>query len=129
MNTTSKISNEKAVEDLQQTDHMVTKSVAGQMTGKYRRFRNLLLKAQKLFPVSIPLFPLCVSYNKTAISQLLAQPGCVGLRIFPGINASGAISFILAGIDGGNQTLTGDGGLSAKTSGSLMVDEGQTSPP
>jgi hypothetical protein len=39
------------------------------------------------------------AFHKDQVLELLNQPGCVGLRIYHGLDMTGAPTFVLAGID------------------------------
>jgi hypothetical protein len=51
------------------------------------------------------------SFDRAAIDKILAQPGCIALRIYHGKNEDGSPSLVLVGIDEAGKDMT---------SGSLM---------
>jgi hypothetical protein len=60
--------------------------------------------------------------GRTIIDQILAQPGCVGLRIFEAINEEGKKTLVYVGIDSkGNNLLEF---ASVNTHGKIVVTEG-----
>jgi hypothetical protein len=60
--------------------------------------------------------------GKTIIDQILAQPGCVGFRIFDALNEAGEKTLVYVGIDSkGNNLLEFS---SVNTHGKIVVTEG-----
>jgi hypothetical protein len=71
--------------------------------------------------------------GKNNIEKILAQPGCVGIRIFQGINESGIRSLILVGVhERGNNILQAENinenGILIKQPG-IVISEANKCPP
>ncbi len=75
-------------------DHHITLAEAASLTRRHRE--------AKVFPEKSGAF------HKDQVLKLLAQPGCVALRIHYGRNEAGAQDLILTGMDGNDRDLTGE---------------------
>ncbi len=75
-------------------DHHITLAQAAALTRRHRE--------AKPFPEKSGAF------HKDQVLQLLAQEGCVGLRIHYGRNADGSPALILTGMDANDSDLTGE---------------------
>ncbi len=75
-------------------DHRITLAEAAALTRRHRETKVSTEKAG--------------SFHKDQVLALLAQPGCVGLRIYHGLNADGSRAFVLTGIDAKDNDLTGE---------------------
>ena len=47
------------------------------------------------------------AFHAEQVLALLAQPGCMGLRIYQGRNADGSASTVLVGVDANDKDITG----------------------
>jgi len=52
-----------------------------------------------------PMEQYCFNVGKDIINQILAQPGCVGLRIYKAINEVGQETLVYGGIDTNGRTI------------------------
>lgn len=123
-----------AIQELQKINHFIARSSAIVMQRKYKAFRNRLSKNKAALPFLFPSLPTCISYKKEAIKSLLSQKGCYGLRIYPGITKNNELTMIFVGFNKGGENMCielPDAGVAVKATDkrSLVVDEGQTSPP
>ncbi len=59
------------------------------------------------------------AFNAKAVLELLAQPGCVGLRYYKARNKAGEDSMVLVGVDGDGNDMT-EG---------ILLDQGFPCPP
>ncbi len=75
-------------------DHRITLAEAAALTKRHRE--------AKVHPEKSGAF------HKDQVLALLAQPGCVGLRIYHGRNADNTPALILTGIDANDSDLTGE---------------------
>ena len=50
--------------------------------------------------------PVSETFNAEIINAILSIPGCVSLRIYPGMKTDGSIVFVLSGADSDNNDLT-----------------------
>ena len=39
------------------------------------------------------------AFHRLGVDRVLAQPGCVGVRVYPGVHADGAVTWVLVGVD------------------------------
>jgi len=46
-------------------------------------------------------------YGKTKLTEVLAQSGCVGIRMYRAIDDTGALQLVLVGVDANGSDLTG----------------------
>jgi hypothetical protein len=68
-------------------DHKISKADAAKKTKKYKE-----KKAKKdRFPI--------VAFHGEAYKRILDQPGCVGIRTYPGEDEDGTLTVILVGVD------------------------------
>ena len=75
-------------------DHRIPLEAATALTRRYReRGRPDAMRAG--------------AFHADQVKELLAQPGCVGLRVYHGIKDDGAGALILVGIDSNEHDLTG----------------------
>lgn len=63
--------------------------------------------------------PVCEFFSRSVLDKILAQPGCVGLRIYHGRNEKGRHTLVLLGTDA-------DG---AELSAGVIAEEGLPCPP
>jgi hypothetical protein len=77
---------------LPQRDHTISLQDAAALTKRYRETSTDGFQAG--------------AFHKDQVVKLLNQPGCVGLRIYYGRDATGAPNLVLAGIDGTDSDLT-----------------------
>ena len=139
MHTTKKHTLRTAMQELQSAKHAVSFETASGMVKQFKRFRNRMTRARQtgLLTGDVPHLPVCLSFNKAAIYQLMKTPGCVGIRFYPAINSNQQLTLVIVGVDE-----TGENILPAKTSGNKLLanavvaqgstsllDEGQASPP
>ena len=75
-------------------DHHISLTEAAALT---RRYRDAKVSAEK-----------SGAFHKDQVLKLLAQAGCVGLRIHYGRNADGSPALVLTGIDAADTDLTGE---------------------
>jgi hypothetical protein len=74
-------------------NHRISLADAAALTKRYRDAKISDVKAG--------------AFHKDQVLELLNQPGCVGLRIYDGRDASGSPSVVLAGVDKADNDLTG----------------------
>jgi hypothetical protein len=78
-------------------DHKISKPDAAKKTKKYKE-----KKAKKdRYPT--------LAFHGEAYKRILDQPGCVGIRSYPGEDDTGIVTMILVGVDGdGNDMVDGE---------------------
>jgi len=74
-------------------DHHISLAAAAALTKRYQAASPKAEKAE--------------AFHGDQVRSMLAQPGCVGLRIYYGLNADGTPALVLAGIDASDNDLTG----------------------
>lgn len=77
-------------------NHFITLPEAIEMTSRYRAEYNDLLKPEYQ---NQGLLPLSESFERSAIDALLAQEGCVGIRIYGGMTIGKVVHAVLVGYD------------------------------
>jgi hypothetical protein len=137
---------QQALEKLKTTHHRVDYDIAAGMVKAFRAFVGALSPNKK---DARPSIPECLTFNKTAIQEILDKPGCVALRMYPAIkeeNGAKTFTLVLVGVDDDGENLiikptefvkgaAQSATISAKTAsttgsgGSGTYDETQTCPP
>jgi len=70
------------------------------------RTNNLTpLKNFKDFNDANPAQQYCFHVGRNVIEEVLAQPGCVGLRVYRAVNEEGKETLVYAGIDSNGKTI------------------------
>ena len=127
------------MQELTQTKHSISKYMAGVMLKRYKCFWKKLLETKRagggVFG-NIPNLPICLTYNKSAIYQLMKLAGCVSIRIYFAINEKQQLSLVMVGVDeAGDNIVVDNTNGSGKVADALagenvgILDEGQASPP
>jgi len=81
---------------LQKKDHRTTKQDAAKYAKRHRKEG----KHDKPFPP--------VAFHRDAFDRILAQPGCVGIRSYPGLTDANEPTMVLVGVDAaGNDMVDG----------------------
>ena len=75
-------------------DHGITFEAASTLTKRYRELNPTSIKGG--------------FFGKAAIQTLLNQDGCVGIRIYLGLNKDEILKFVLVGVDEDENDLIGD---------------------
>lgn len=85
------------------------------------------------------VYPYSESFNKQAVQRLLDQNGCVGLRIFSGLQDDGQVVFILMGFDVNGKNILKKVDINAKliktahnsdgTVDGVTLEKGERNPP
>jgi hypothetical protein len=140
MATPIKITQVQAMQDLKITNHQISADFAALMVKKYKRFRRKMIQAKNtdgVCPSNAPDLPLCLTYNKTAIHNLLKTPSCTAIRIYLAINDNGQLTLVMVGVDATGENMLDDKSTSSakaskaisKATSVALLDEGQASPP
>jgi hypothetical protein len=121
---------QESMKDLKARKHSTPLSTAAKMIKKYKAFRKNVIAekgSSECLPDNTPDLPLYITFNKKAITALMKEPGCVGLRITPAINSDNKLTFILDPIDANREVISG--GNEIGKPGGTTTDEGQWNPP
>jgi len=84
------------------TNHFIPLAVASGMTRRYRDMHNKILKEEFK---GKNINAVCETFDRKAFDALLAQPGCMGLRMYFGMNESNMIHTIVVGVNESNEDM------------------------
>jgi len=152
MPSKKKITPEEAVADLKGRKHTVSKGTANAMIKRFKNQSGKVAKAAKSIETATEAaitYPAFLSYNKKAITKVLGQSGCIGLRIYPALNDQNEFTVVMVGIDENNNNIVPQDDAAPAESksvkkkaanivakpvtvagtGTEILDEGQASPP
>ena len=93
--------------------NFITLANASQMTTTFRQNREAILASNYQ---NQDILPICETFEKSHIEAILAQTGCVGMRMYPGMGTDLKMHAIFVGVNENdedmiqvpNQTLTED---------------------
>lgn len=106
--------------------HFIPLNQAVEMTALYRDEREKILVPELR---GKGILPICETFNRDAFDYLLAEDGCVGLRLYLGMGTDLKVRFIAVGVNANNEDMLPIGTQSAPSSGSdEIVEEGQRCP-
>lgn len=113
---------------LQELNHRITLERAKEMTRLFRENKDNILKPEFL---GQDILPISETLNRTAMDQLLAQPSCVGVRIYYSMDETLKIHAILVGVnDQGQDILPADSSsISTEEEEGVILEEMQRCPP
>ena len=104
---------------LPQADHEISLQTAIEMTSLYRtEVNNILAPEYK----GTDVLPMSESFNNEAFTKLIAQDGCIGLRIYLGMAADKNVRLIIVGVNNNDEDMVG-------VAGGLIMEEGHRCPP
>jgi hypothetical protein len=110
-------------------NNLISLDQARVMTALYRAERDNILKPEYL---GKNILLTCETFERAAYDRLLAYPGCVGVRIYFGMNEALQVKCILVGVDADNKDILPDvnpAGTTGTTSGSEGTGEEEEEPP
>jgi hypothetical protein len=108
-------------------EHGIPLSTAAEMTARYRENRNTILgepyKDQDLLAI-------CETFTAEAINEILAQDGCVSVRIYYGMNEDLKVHSILVGADSSGKDILPSTGLKniAGSDPDIIMEKGTRCP-
>jgi|SRR6478672_12601575 len=109
------------------SDHYIPLSTAVSMTSLYRSKRESILQPNYQ---DLDTLPLSETFHKTAIDLLLNTNGCLGLRIYYGMDVHEKVHAILVAVDGNNRDiLPANDSLSTDNEEPIIIEVGQRCPP
>ncbi len=79
------------------TIHSIPLKDAVIMNRTYRIMKEIILDPRFQ---NQDILPVCETFDSTAITDLLGQPGCKALRIYYGMDAENKVHAVLVGVDG-----------------------------
>jgi hypothetical protein len=78
------------------TIHSIPLKDAVIMNRTYRAMKEIILDPRFQ---NKGILPTCETFDREAIDNLLAQPGCMSLRIYYGMDAENKVHAVLVGVD------------------------------
>ena len=110
-------------------NHFINLQMASAMATMYRANRELVLAAPYQ---NQNVLPICETFDRDAIDQLLDQTDCQALRIYYGMNEDFTVHAIVVGVDSNGADILPSGGsvtLSAsETEEDLIAENGARCP-
>jgi hypothetical protein len=76
--------------------HQISLNEAITMTSTYRTYREEILKTEYQ---GLKILPICETFDKTEVNQLLSEEGCSKLRIYYGMDENKNVHAILVGVN------------------------------
>ena len=110
---------------VQGTNHFIPLEAAAAMTRRYRDMRNKILKEEFK---GQHINAICETFDRKAFDVILAQRGCVGLRMYFGMNESNMIHTIVVGVNEKNEDMITPIPFSANATLAAMSSETLTDP-
>lgn len=95
--------------------HVIPLSTAVAMTTLYRNKREVILKEEYK---GRDILPLSETFRAEAISTVLAVPGCVGVRLYYGMDENEKVHLIVVAVNNANEDI-----LPATTGDNAMEDD------
>jgi len=83
-------------------NHFISLAAAIEMTSLYRLQKDKVLQQQF---VGKNILPLSETFDRAAFDAVLSQPGCVGLRIYYGMQQDLTIHALIVGVNDKNEDL------------------------
>lgn len=114
---------------LPNADHYISLEEAIKMTTLYRNEKEKILQSAYQ---SKGLLPICETFDRVAFDTLLKQPGCVGIRLYVGMDEALKLRLIAVGVNDKNEDIlpASAGSFAATDDGDdgTIVEEGQRCP-
>lgn len=111
--------------------HFISLDKAKEMTKKYRDEKeNILIRELR----DMGIMPVCETFNREAFDTLLQEEGCVGLRIYPGMDEYLKIRLIIVGVNAKGEDILPSGSSSSLSNlapagdGNEIVEDGMRCP-
>ncbi|MES2648119.1 MAG: hypothetical protein V4717_14675 [Bacteroidota bacterium] len=95
MKENNEISIPKQVSDLDTTSHSINRASVAPMIKRYDDFRQQLIEVKSSLPFEIPELPIGVMFKKNAITEVMADYSCCGIKIVPAINENGELTVVI----------------------------------
>ena len=105
--------------------HFISLGKAIALTSAYRANREAILdpKYQEK-----NVLPLSETFNADDINDLLAQSGCVALRIYYGMKEDDTVHAVIVGVNEENEDIIFTGENSLLSNENIIIEEGQRCP-
>lgn len=107
------------------TNHFISLAKAKEMTAKFRAEKeNILLSEFR----NLNILSICETFDRSAFDTVLAETGCVSVRVYFGMTPEMKIRLIIVGVNDKNQDILPSGEAALAEAGNI-VEEGQPCPP
>ena len=100
--------------------HSVSENKAKQLTSHYEKKKDSILK--KRFHGKAVL-PTCETFDRGAFDELLSQDGCVGVRIYYGMDKEQEVKLVVVGVDKDDQDILAPNSDLKKVKGDDKAEE------
>jgi hypothetical protein len=85
-----------------ESKHLISLEQAQKMTATYRKNKKELIG--DAYRSKDPL-PICETFERSAFDQILAQPGCTGVRAYYAMDDNGSVHLIFVGVNEKNEDM------------------------
>lgn len=108
------------------TKNFITLQQAIQMTSGYRSKKEKILAGEYK---NKNILPVCETFGRTAFDTVLAQQGCVGLRVYFGMDESNKVKAIIVGVNSKNEDILPSGTqVKLSAEGDTIIEDGVRCP-
>ena len=118
-----------------ESKHLISLEQAQKMTATFRQNKKALIG--DAYRGKDPL-PICETFERSAFDQILAQPGCVGVRAYYAMDENDSVHLIFVGVNEKNEDMieaqtpeqknANMRALSATATGGVLVENGLKCP-
>jgi hypothetical protein len=84
------------------TKHSISLDILKELTTRYNKNKTKILKDEFHDNGTLPT---CETFDRAAFDQLLAQEGCVGIRIYYGMDEDLQVKLVVVGVDENDQDI------------------------
>ena len=102
------------------TKHSIAVDKATELTSRYEKNRNKILKEEFK---GKDILPLSETFDRASFDQLLSQEGCVGVRIYFGMDEKQEVSLVLRGVDKDGQDIYPANNTTRALKKSTLIEE------
>lgn len=110
-------------------NHFISLETAKEMTARHRtKKENILIPELR----NTDVLSTCETFNREAFDTLLAEKGCVAIRIYFGMNVDSKVKIIAVGVNESNEDILpspGTAALAGAVGNGNIVEQGQPCPP
>ena len=85
-----------------ETKHLISLDQAKQLTARFRKGKTSLLNEEF---AKKDVLPVCETFERSAFDQILAQPGCVGVRAYYGMDEESKVHLLFVGVNEKNEDI------------------------
>ena len=103
--------------------HFISLQQAIEMTSRYRAEKEKILVP----PLQEKgILPICETFDRSAFDALLAETGCMGIRVYFCMDAALKVKLVIVGVNSKNEDILP--AANALTDGEEIVEDGQRCP-